>query len=53
MGDMGTLEMHTAGGTSVPGSWDDMMPAANEESWNGLTGAAGASGATHTLQVQI
>ena len=38
MGDMGTLEFHTAGGTSVPGSWDDMMPAANEESWNGLTG---------------
>ena len=41
MGDMGTLEMHTAGGTSVPGSWDDMMPAANEESWHGLTGADG------------
>ena len=38
MGDLGTLEFHTAGGTSVPGSWDDMMPAANEESWNGLTG---------------
>jgi len=38
MGDMGTLEYHTAGGTSVPGSWDDMMPAANEEAWNGLTG---------------
>ncbi len=45
MGDMGTLEMHTAGGTSVPGSWDDMMPAANEESWNGLTGTIGGAGA--------
>jgi len=43
MGDMGTLEFHTAGGTSVPGSWDDMMPAANEESWNGLTGADGGA----------
>mgnify|MGYP001494219689 CR=1 FL=1 len=41
MGDMGTFEFHTAGGTSVPGSWDDMMPAANEESWNGLTGTSG------------
>jgi len=39
MGDMGTLEFHKSGGTSVPGSWDDMMPAANEETWNGLTGA--------------
>jgi len=38
MGDMGTLEFHTVGGNSVPGSWDDMMPAANEESWTGLTG---------------
>lgn len=45
MGDMGTLEMHTAGGTSVPGSWDDMMPAANEESWNGMTGTVGGAGA--------
>ena len=46
MNDMGTLEIHTAGGTSVPGSWDDMMPAANEESWNGLTGSTqGGSGA--------
>ena len=45
MGDMGTFEFHTAGGTSVPGSWDDMMPAANEESWNGLTGASAGTGA--------
>ena len=44
MGDMGTLEFHSAGGTSVPGSWDDMMPAANEESWHGLTGAAAGTG---------
>tara|TARA_B100001173_G_scaffold305946_1_gene312073 strand:- start:2309 stop:3295 length:987 start_codon:yes stop_codon:yes gene_type:complete len=45
MGDMGTLEFHTAGGTSVVGSWDDMMPAANEESWHGLTGSvAGGNG---------
>ena len=45
MGDMGTLEFHKSGGTSVPGSWDDMMPAANEESWNGLTGSTqGGSG---------
>jgi outer membrane protein OmpU len=43
MGDMGTLEFHTLGGNSVPGSWDDMMPAANEESWHG--GGSGASGA--------
>ena len=45
MGDMDTLEMHTAGGTSVPGSWDDMTPAANEESWNGMTGTVGGAGA--------
>ncbi len=38
MGDMGALVFWKQGGTSVPGSWDDMMPAANEESWNGLTG---------------
>jgi len=44
MNDMGTLEIHTAGGTSVPGSWDDMTPAANEESWNGLTGASAGTG---------
>ena len=45
MGDMGTLEFHKSGGTSVPGSWDDMMPAANEETWHGLTGAtAGGDG---------
>jgi len=45
MGDIGTLEFHKSGGTSVPGSWDDMMPAANEESWNGLTGSTqGGSG---------
>ena len=43
MGDMGTLEFHTLGGNSVPGSWDDMMPAANEESWHGgMTGVSGA-----------
>ena len=41
MGDMGTLTFWKSGGTSVPGSWDDMMPAANEESWNGLTGTSG------------
>ena len=38
MGDMGTFEMHTNGGTSVVGSWDDLLPAANEENWHGLTG---------------
>ena len=42
MGDMGTLEFHTLGGNSVAGSWDDMMPAANEETWHG--GGSGASG---------
>jgi len=42
MGDMGTLDFWKSGGTSVPGSWDDMMPAANEESWNGLSNTAGA-----------
>jgi len=41
MGDMGSLVFWKSGGTSVPGSWDDMMPAANEESWNGLTGTSG------------
>ena len=41
MGDMGSLTFWKQGGTSVPGSWDDMMPAANEESWNGLTGSDG------------
>jgi len=44
MGDIGTLEMHSAGGSSVPASWDDMMPTANEESWHGLTGAAAGTG---------
>jgi outer membrane protein OmpU len=41
MGDMGTLEFHTLGGNSVAGSWDDMMPAANEETWH--SAAAGSS----------
>ncbi|MFL2887050.1 MAG: porin [Candidatus Pelagibacter sp.] len=46
MGDMGSLTFWKQGGTSVPGSWDDMMPAANEESWHGLTGSvAGGNGA--------
>jgi len=40
MGDMGTLEFHTVGGSSAAGAWDDMLPAANEETWHGLTGAA-------------
>ena len=38
MNEMGSIVFWKQGGTSVPGSWDDMMPAANEESWNGLTG---------------
>ena len=41
MGDMGTLEFHTLGGNSVAGSWDDMMPAANEETWH--SAASGSS----------
>ena len=45
MGDMGSLVFWKQGGTSVPGSWDDMMPAANEESWNGLAGASGGASA--------
>jgi len=45
MGDMGSLVFWKQGGTSVPGSWDDMMPAANEESWNGMTGTVGGAGA--------
>ena len=62
MGDMGTLEMHTAGGTSVPGSWDDMLPAANEEAWHSLTGsgagvgpimAAGANGDMFRYSVNV
>ena len=44
MGDMGTLEFHSAGSNSIPGSWDDMLPAANEESWHGLTGDTGGVG---------
>jgi len=48
MGDMGSLVFWKSGGTSVPGSWDDMMPAANEESWHSLTGTAG--GASPILQ---
>jgi len=40
MGDLGTLEFHTVGGSSAAGAWDDMLPAANEETWHGLTGAA-------------
>ncbi len=31
MNEMGSLVFWKQGGTSVPGSWDDMMPAANEE----------------------
>jgi len=62
MGDMGTLEFHSAGGNSVPGSWDDMLPAANEESWHGLTGdsagtgpltAAGANGDMFRYSVNV
>jgi len=45
MGDMGTIQFWKDAGTSVPGSWDDMMPAANEESWNGLTGDTAGVGA--------
>jgi len=43
MNEMGSLVFWKQGGTSVPGSWDDMMPAANEESWNGLAGASGGA----------
>jgi len=45
MNEMGSLVFWKQGGTSVPGSWDDMMPAANEESWNGMTGTVGGAGA--------
>ncbi len=45
MNEMGSLVFWKQGGTSVPGSWDDMTPAANEESWNGLTGTVGGAGA--------
>ena len=43
MNEMGSIVFWKQGGTSVPGSWDDMMPAANEESWNGLAGASGGA----------
>jgi len=45
MNEMGTLQFWKTSGSSVPGSWDDMMPAANEESWNGLTGNTAGVGA--------
>ena len=45
MNEMGSLVFWKQGGTSVPGSWDDMTPAANEETWNGLTGTVGGAGA--------
>ena len=41
----GNFSILKQGGTSVPGSWDDMLPAANEESWNGMTGTVGGAGA--------
>ena len=41
MGDMGTLEFHHISGSSIVGKWDDMMPAANEEPWFGVTGGVG------------
>ena len=45
MNEMGSLVFWKQGGTSVPGSWDDMLPATNEESWNGMTGTVGGAGA--------
>ena len=45
MGEMGTLEFHKSGGTSAVAAWDDKLPAANEESWHSLTGAAGGASA--------
>jgi len=45
MGDMGTLEFHKSGGSSVVAAWDDKLPAANEESWHGLTGGSGGASA--------
>ena len=45
MNEMGTIQFWKSSGSSVPGSWDDMMPAANEESWNGLTGNTAGVGA--------
>ena len=40
MGDMGTLTFWKSSGSSAAASWDDMMPAANEESWHGFTSDA-------------
>ena len=45
MNEMGSIVFWKQGGTSVPGSWDDMLPATNEESWNGMTGTVGGAGA--------
>ena len=41
MGDMGTLEFHHISGSSIVSKWDDMMPAANEEPWFGVSGGVG------------
>jgi len=40
-GDLGKLTFWKKSGASVVGAWDDMVPSANEESWNGHTGTAG------------
>jgi outer membrane protein OmpU len=46
MGSMGTLEFHHSSGSDIVSAWDDMMPSANEESWDSLTGTVGGTGPT-------
>ena len=46
MGAMGTLEFHHSSGSDIVTAWDDMMPSANEESWDSLTGTVGGNGPT-------
>ena len=39
LGDAGTLTFHGHGGSSALGAKDDVMPTANEEPWDIITGA--------------
>ena len=42
-GGMGTLSFHGQDGTGPIGSWDDMTPSANEESWALVSGTVSAA----------
>jgi len=61
MGDMGSLKFAGKGGSGPVAAWDDVMPTANEESWNqgagtktaAATGASGNNGFNYTLPAMM